>query len=155
MKQMCSVWAQMCFKPANSRSLAMKRGELVDKFYFCVGENSIPSFEKPVKSLGKTYNCSTRYTAPVQCSIRELESTREIQSMDLPAWHPATRSQFPQSTRLQDNRDVAAACMNEMGSMCWTRRSQLWLVNIQRFNFLLSPSNPICWGRWTTYSAAT
>lgn len=53
------AWACMSFKPAKSRSLVLKKGKVTDKFRFSLGEHQIPSVtEKPVKSLGKVFNCS-------------------------------------------------------------------------------------------------
>lgn len=52
-------WARMRFKTAKSRSLVLKKGKIADKFCFCLGEHQILSVtEKPVKSLGKVFNCS-------------------------------------------------------------------------------------------------
>lgn len=92
-----SARGEMCFKAATSRSLVMKKGELVNKLCFSIevppieklcfsmGGTSIPTSKRPVKSLGKTYNCSMRDTASIQHSSQELKSAREVQSVALPA----------------------------------------------------------------------
>ena len=53
------AWARVSFKPAKSRSLVLKKRKVTDRFHFKLGEHQIPSVtEKPVKSLGKVFNCS-------------------------------------------------------------------------------------------------
>ena len=37
------TWARMCFKPAKSRSLVLKRGKVTDKFRFSLDGTQIPS----------------------------------------------------------------------------------------------------------------
>ncbi len=52
-------WACMSFKPAESWSLVLKRVRVTNKFRLRVGgDQSPPVTEKPVKSLGKVFNCS-------------------------------------------------------------------------------------------------
>ncbi|KAJ3610372.1 hypothetical protein NHX12_022464 [Muraenolepis orangiensis] len=54
-------WARMRFKPAKSRSMVLRKGKVVDKFRFNIADTAIPSIsEKPVKSLGKVFDCSLR-----------------------------------------------------------------------------------------------
>jgi len=49
------------FKPVKSRSLVLKKGKTTDKFRFALGSTQIPSItEKPVKRLGKVFDCSFR-----------------------------------------------------------------------------------------------
>nr|XP_055068382.1 uncharacterized protein LOC129450032 [Misgurnus anguillicaudatus] len=68
-----TTWAGMCFKPAKSRSLVLKKGKLTNKFRFTIGTTQIPSItEKPVKSLGKVLDCSLRDTAICATNL-ELE----------------------------------------------------------------------------------
>lgn len=56
-------WARMSFKPAKSRSLVLKKEKVTDRFRFRLGEHQIPSVtERPVKSLGKVFNCSLTET---------------------------------------------------------------------------------------------
>lgn len=58
----CISWARMSFKPNKSRSMLLKRGKVVDKFYFQVDGIVIPSItEKSVWSLG---NPQGRYSHP-------------------------------------------------------------------------------------------
>lgn len=48
----------MSFKPNKSRSMVLKRGKVVDKFYFQVDGIVIPSItEKSVWSLGNPQGC--------------------------------------------------------------------------------------------------
>ena len=68
-------WARMSFKPTKSRSMVLKRGKVVDKFRFLVDGTAIPSIaEKPVTSLGKTFDCSLRDTASIKATITKLEA---------------------------------------------------------------------------------
>ena len=53
-----TIWAWMCFKPEKSRSLVLKRGKVINRFHLSLGGTCITSVtEKPVKSLGKTFDC--------------------------------------------------------------------------------------------------
>lgn len=46
------------------RSLVLKRGKVMDRFHFSIGSIGIPSvIEKPVKVLGKTFDCSLKGAA--------------------------------------------------------------------------------------------
>lgn len=68
------TWARMSFKPAKSRSLVLKRGKVVDRFRFSLAGATIPSItEKPVKSLGKFFDCSLKDSASIQRTSKELE----------------------------------------------------------------------------------
>ncbi|KAJ3605395.1 hypothetical protein NHX12_027442, partial [Muraenolepis orangiensis] len=67
-------WARMRFKPAKSRSMVLRKGKLVDKFRFNIADTAIPSIsEKPVKSLGKVFDCSLRDTTSIQSTCTELD----------------------------------------------------------------------------------
>ena len=67
-------WPHMSFKPAKSRSLVLKRGKVTDKFRISLGEGQIPSATaKPVKSLGKLFNCSLKDTYSIEASSADLE----------------------------------------------------------------------------------
>ncbi|KAJ3607591.1 hypothetical protein NHX12_024642 [Muraenolepis orangiensis] len=67
-------WARMCFKPAKSRSMVLRKGKVVDKFRFYIADTAIPSIsEKPVKSLGKVFDCSLRDTTSIQSTCTELD----------------------------------------------------------------------------------
>ncbi|KAJ8014697.1 hypothetical protein DPEC_G00018340 [Dallia pectoralis] len=69
-----TTWARMSFKPTKSRSLVLKKGKVTNKFCFTLAMTQIPSFtEKPVKSLGKVFNCSLKDTAAVRATNLELE----------------------------------------------------------------------------------
>ena len=53
------TWARMYFKPAKSRSLVLKKGNVMEKVRFTVAGETIPTLSgKPIKSLGKTFNSS-------------------------------------------------------------------------------------------------
>ncbi|KAJ3601179.1 hypothetical protein NHX12_032152, partial [Muraenolepis orangiensis] len=74
-------WARMCFKPAKSRSMVLRKGKVVDKFRFNIADTAIPSIsEKPVKSLGKVFDCSLRDTTSIQSTCTELDGW--LKSMD-------------------------------------------------------------------------
>ena len=61
------TWARMYFKPAKSRSLVLKKGKVMEKVRFTVAGETIPTLsEKPIKSLGKTFNSSLKDTAAKQ-----------------------------------------------------------------------------------------
>lgn len=65
----------MSFKPNKSRSMVLKREKVVDKFHFQVYGIVIPSMtEKPVRSLGKVFDCSLKDGTATQTTIGELES---------------------------------------------------------------------------------
>ncbi|XP_067284127.1 uncharacterized protein [Pseudorasbora parva] len=67
-------WARMCFKPAKSRALVLKKGKVSNKFSFTLGKTQIPSItDKPVKSLGKVFDCSLKDTAAIHATNIELE----------------------------------------------------------------------------------
>ncbi|KAJ3585394.1 hypothetical protein NHX12_014113 [Muraenolepis orangiensis] len=64
----------MRFKPTKSRSMVLRKGKVVDKFRFNIADTAIPSFsEKPVKSLGKVFDCSLRDTTSIQSTCTELD----------------------------------------------------------------------------------
>lgn len=49
--------ARMSFKPSKSRSLLLKKGRVLDKFYYMLNGDIIPSItEKPVRILGKIFH---------------------------------------------------------------------------------------------------
>ncbi|KAJ3593117.1 hypothetical protein NHX12_005454 [Muraenolepis orangiensis] len=67
-------WARMHFKPAKFRSMVLRKGKVVDKFRFNIANTAIPSIsEKPVKSLGKVFDCSLRDTTSIQSTCTELD----------------------------------------------------------------------------------
>ena len=66
--------ARMYFKPAKSRSLVLKKGKVMERVRFSVTGETIPTLsEKPIKSLGKTFNSSLKDTAAKQKTIKDLE----------------------------------------------------------------------------------
>ena len=68
------TWARMYFKPAKSRSLVLKKGKVMEKVRFTVAGETIPTLsEKPIMSLGKTFNSSLKDTAAKQKTIKDLE----------------------------------------------------------------------------------
>lgn len=68
------TWARMCFKPEKSRSFVLKRGKVVDRYYFSLAGATIPSItEKPVKSLGKFFDYSLKDSASIQRTSKELQ----------------------------------------------------------------------------------
>lgn len=83
------AWARMSFKPAKSRSLVLKKGKVTDKFRFRLGEHQIPSVtEKPVKSLGKVFNCSLNDRESIKATSGQVWPPGKIQGLGLPAWDP-------------------------------------------------------------------
>jgi len=83
-----------------STSLVLKKGNTTEKFSFPLGSTQIPSItEKPVKSLGKVFDCSLSDTASIRATNEELEAwlgtvdyqartIREVQGLDIPTRHP-------------------------------------------------------------------
>lgn len=68
-------WARMSFKPSKSRALVIKKGKVNDRFRFLLDGTVIPSItERPVKSLGKVFDCSLRDTAAIKTTISELDT---------------------------------------------------------------------------------
>ncbi|XP_075313231.1 uncharacterized protein LOC142373743 [Odontesthes bonariensis] len=69
-----TTWARMRFKPEKSRSLVLKGGKVTDRFSFFLGGSQIPSVtEKPVKSLGKIFDCSLKDTASIRATNEQLD----------------------------------------------------------------------------------
>ncbi|XP_062283087.1 uncharacterized protein LOC133987658 [Scomber scombrus] len=67
-------WARMRFKPIKSRSMVLRKGKVEDKFRFTITGTAIPTItQKPVKSLGKVYDCSLRDTTSIQSTCTELD----------------------------------------------------------------------------------
>lgn len=87
---------------------------MTDRFHFSLGGTRIPSVsEKPIKSLGKTFDYTLRVVASIKSTTRDLvgwltaaevKTTRLIQSLDILSWYPAQDSvaivvyEFPMST---------------------------------------------------------
>ena len=61
------VWARMRFKPGKSRSLVLQKGKMKSTARFTIASEFIPTVtEKPVKSLGKWFNSSTKDQAAIK-----------------------------------------------------------------------------------------
>lgn len=64
----------MSFMPAKSRSLVLTKGKVNTKFCFRLGEHLISSVtEKPVKSLGKVFNCSLYDRDSIKATSADLK----------------------------------------------------------------------------------
>jgi len=69
-----TTWALMCFKPEKFSSLVLKKGKVTNQFHFTLGTTQIPSItEKPMKSLGKVFDCSLKDMAVIRAANLELE----------------------------------------------------------------------------------
>ena len=70
--------------------MVLKKGKVIDKFRFSLGEHQIPSvIEKPLKSLGKVFNCSLNDRDSIKATSADLEGDPwKIQGLCLPAWNP-------------------------------------------------------------------
>lgn len=69
------TWARMSFNPVKSRSLVLRKGNVLDKERFRLSGGDIPTIrEKPVKSLGKRIDHSLKYTTPIQETKDKLET---------------------------------------------------------------------------------
>ncbi len=79
-------WARMSFKPAKCRSLVLKKGKVTDRFRFRLGEHQIPSVtERPVKSLGKAFNCRLNDRDSIKATGADLEGwLRTVDKSGLP-----------------------------------------------------------------------
>ena len=79
-------WARMHFKPEKSRSMVLKKGKVEEKIRFAIEGKPIPTItEKPVKSLGKVFDCTLKDTTSIQSTCRELESwLKAIERSGLP-----------------------------------------------------------------------
>ncbi len=67
------TWANMSFNPSKSRSIVLKKGNMVDKFRFSISGTVIPTItEQPVKSLGNLFDSSLKDSAAIQKSNKEL-----------------------------------------------------------------------------------
>lgn len=75
------TWARMVFKPAESRSLVLRKVKVEDKYRLSLAGALIPSVsKKPVESLGKIFNSTLKETAAVQSEGKELK--RWISAVD-------------------------------------------------------------------------
>lgn len=56
-----ATWARMSFMPTKSRSMVLKRGNVVGKFCFSLVGTVLPSIiEEPLKSLGKLFSATLK-----------------------------------------------------------------------------------------------
>ena len=92
------TWARMKCKPKKSRCLVLKKGRISQQFKMNVQGDDIPTIvNNPIKCLGKWFDASltdknqTKELNPTVISwLKKVNErpTREIQSLDLPAWNP-------------------------------------------------------------------
>lgn len=62
------------FQTRKVQSLVLKKGKVTDKFRFKLGEHHVLSVtEKPVKSLGKVFNCSLNDRDSIKATSADLE----------------------------------------------------------------------------------
>lgn len=61
-------WARMCFSPAKSRSLVLRKGKVTDRFRFSLGDTTIPSVSEKPEAPGQAlhqrsegYRCTPSY----------------------------------------------------------------------------------------------
>ncbi|KAK7889536.1 hypothetical protein WMY93_025096 [Mugilogobius chulae] len=80
------TWARMEFKPAKSRSLVVRKGKVTDEFRFTLRDIQIPSVrEKPIKSLGKTFDATLKDAAALQETTEQLAMwLKEVDKSGLP-----------------------------------------------------------------------
>lgn len=65
-------WSRMSFKV---KVPMLKKGKVVDKFCFTIFKTIIPTLsEKPLKSLGKLFDCSLKETAALHKTCCDLEA---------------------------------------------------------------------------------
>lgn len=64
----------LIFNPEKWRSLVLRRGKVADQFQFSLGGTQIPSVtEKPVRSLGKIFDCTLKDAASIKTANQEME----------------------------------------------------------------------------------
>ena len=80
------VWARMRFKPGKSRSLVLQKGKIKSTARFTIADEFIPTVtEKPVKSLGKWFDSSTKDQAAIKGIWGDLDDwLRKIDKSGLP-----------------------------------------------------------------------
>ena len=80
------VWARMRFKPGKSRSLVLQKGKIKSTARFTIAGEFIPTVtEKPVKSLGKWFDSSTKDQAAIKGIGGDLDDwLRKIDKSGLP-----------------------------------------------------------------------
>ena len=66
--------------------MVLKKGKVEEKIRFAIEGKPIPTItEKPVKSLGKVFDCTLKDTTSIQSTCRELESwLKAIERSGLP-----------------------------------------------------------------------
>ena len=80
------VWARMRFKPGKSRSLVLQKGKIKSTARFTIAGEFIPTVtEKPVKSLGKWFDSSTKDQAAIKGIGDDLDDWLRKISQDCPA----------------------------------------------------------------------
>ena len=80
------VWSRMRFKPGKSRSLILQKGKIKSMARFKIAGKFIPTVtEKPVKSLGKWFDSSTKDQAAIKRIGGDLDDfLRKIDKSGLP-----------------------------------------------------------------------
>ena len=90
-------WARMLFKPAKSRSMLLRKGKVVEHLWcFNITGTAIPTVsEKPVKSLGKVFDCSLRDTTSIHSTCTELDGWfKSVDKSGLPGMYKAWVYQY-------------------------------------------------------------
>lgn len=106
-------WAKMSLKPTKSTSLVLKRGGVAHKF--SVSGTPMPTIsEKPIKSLGKSFDSSLRVSA-------FIKNTCEGKFRALPRilW-PLHLHEFPITTISELERPVSRHLRRPLS--CWSSR---------------------------------
>ena len=85
------TWSRMNFKPSKSRSLALKKGKVQDRFRFKVNGEFIPTVtQQPVKSLGKWFRGSLNDRESVaEMRLQTDEWMRTVDRSGLPGKYKA------------------------------------------------------------------
>ena len=79
------VWVHMRFKPGKSRSLVLQKGKIKSTARFTIASEFIPTVtKKPVKSLGKWFNSSTKHQAAMKRIGGDLHDWLRKMNQDCP-----------------------------------------------------------------------
>ena len=81
------VWARIRFKPGKSRSLVLQKGKIKSMARFSIaGKFILTVTEKPVKTLGKWFDSSTKDQAAIKRIGSDLDDwLRKIDKSGLPS----------------------------------------------------------------------
>ena len=96
------AWARMKFKPAKSRCMILKKGQITSKFHLYVQDEEIPSIVgNPVKCLGKWYDDSlTDKKNSIRLQQQATEGLKGIDKSGLPGKFKAWLFQYGLLPRL-------------------------------------------------------